>query len=50
MISDTPDEGGGKAEGAKFKKGQIFVDVLYGWPQAPDRARRPTKVFKSKCE
>ena len=29
MISDTPGRGG---EGG-VKKGQIFADVLYGWPQ-----------------
>ena len=28
MISDTPGRGG---EGG-VKKGQIFADVLYGWP------------------
>ena len=29
MISDTPGRGGGGRGG---KKGQIFEDVLYGWP------------------
>ena len=29
VISDTPGRGGGGG----VKKGQIFADVLYGWPQ-----------------
>ena len=29
VISDTPGRGG-----RGVKKGQIFADVLYGWPQS----------------
>ena len=33
VISDTPGRGG---EGG-VKKGQIFADVLYGWPLTDDK-------------
>ena len=32
VISDTPGQGGGGRGQRGVKKGQIFADVLYGWP------------------
>ena len=51
MISDTPGRGG-----RGVKKGQIFADVLYGWPLSfssndyePKRQKQPNDgyIYKS---